>query len=64
MTERRRTATGTFTLAIPPHEAFRLFTPTGERVWAHGWDPHFPPPGWSSSGSTAACSATPGCCRA
>ncbi|GIF51755.1 polyketide cyclase/dehydrase/lipid transport protein [Asanoa ferruginea] len=42
MTERRRTATGTFTIAFPPHEAFRLFTATGERDWAPGWDPHFP----------------------
>ena len=42
MTDRRQAATGTFTLALPPDEAFRLFTPIGERDWAHGWDPQFP----------------------
>ncbi|MEV4619470.1 SRPBCC family protein [Asanoa sp. NPDC049573] len=41
MTAHRQTASGTFTLALPPHEAFRLFTPIGERDWAPGWDPRF-----------------------
>lgn len=29
-------------VALPPEEAFELFTPRGEREWAHGWDPTFP----------------------
>jgi hypothetical protein len=33
---------GTVHVALPPAEAFELFTPTGERRWAHGWDPVFP----------------------
>jgi hypothetical protein len=33
-----------FHIALPPDEAFRLFTPLGERVWAHGWAPTFPAP--------------------
>jgi hypothetical protein len=31
-------------VALPTDEAFRLFTPRGEREWAHGWDPTFPAP--------------------
>ncbi len=31
-------------VALPPGEAFRLFTPEGERVWAEGWDPRYPSP--------------------
>jgi hypothetical protein len=31
-------------VALPPDEAFELFTPTGEREWAEGWDPTFPVP--------------------
>jgi len=31
-------------VALPPDEAFQLFTPRGEREWAHGWDPTFPAP--------------------
>lgn len=31
-------------VALPPEEAFRLFTPRGERDWANGWDPMFPAP--------------------
>lgn len=38
----RRQLTGTFDLAIPRTEAFRLFTPDGERSWVPGWDPRFP----------------------
>jgi hypothetical protein len=37
-------ATGTFTLPIPPAEAFPLFTARGEQSWAEGWQPHFPAP--------------------
>jgi hypothetical protein len=29
---------------LPAEEAFQLFTPRGEREWAHGWDPTFPAP--------------------
>jgi hypothetical protein len=36
--------TGHLTVALPPEEAFRLFTATGERDWAPDWDPHFPEP--------------------
>lgn len=25
-----------------PGHALHLFTPVGERLWAEGWDPHFP----------------------
>jgi len=31
-------------VALPPEEAFQLFTPRGEREWAHGWEPTFPAP--------------------
>jgi Polyketide cyclase / dehydrase and lipid transport len=31
-------------VALPTTEAFQLFTPRGEREWAHGWDPMFPAP--------------------
>ena len=40
----RRRLTGRIRVALPPAEAFRLFTPRGERDWAHGWDPRFPSP--------------------
>jgi polyketide cyclase/dehydrase/lipid transport protein len=33
--------TGEVHLAAPPEEAFEMFTPEGERHWAHGWDPHW-----------------------
>lgn len=32
---------GTVAVNLPPQEAFELFTPTGERRWATGWDPTF-----------------------
>jgi hypothetical protein len=35
---------GRIQVALPPSEAFRLFTPRGEQDWAHGWHPHFPAP--------------------
>jgi hypothetical protein len=44
MSETRRRLTGRIQVALPPGEAFRLFTPRGERDWAHGWDPRFPAP--------------------
>lgn len=36
--------TGSFPVALPPEEAFPLFTATGERSWVDGWDPQFPSP--------------------
>jgi hypothetical protein len=33
---------GEVRVPIPADEALRLFTPRGEREWAHGWDPSFP----------------------
>jgi CubicO group peptidase (beta-lactamase class C family) len=32
------------TVELPPEQAMALFTPEGERRWAHGWDPHYPEP--------------------
>ncbi|WP_119730554.1 SRPBCC family protein [Thermomonospora amylolytica] len=40
----RHTLEGRFTLALPPQEAFALFTPRGEERWVEGWRPHFPAP--------------------
>ncbi|MGN6169598.1 MAG: SRPBCC family protein [Solirubrobacteraceae bacterium] len=31
-------------VALAPDDAFQLFTPSGEREWAHGWHPRFPAP--------------------
>ena len=42
---RRVRVTGTVEIALPVAQAFLLFTPTGERAWARGWDPVFPSPG-------------------
>ena len=39
---RRIRLQGTFAVQVPPAEAIELFTPSGERRWAHGWDPSFP----------------------
>lgn len=36
--------TGTFPVALPAGEAFRLFTPRGEQAWVEGWSPRFPAP--------------------
>lgn len=36
--------TGRLHVALPPPEAFRLFTPLGEQDWAAGWAPRFPAP--------------------
>jgi polyketide cyclase/dehydrase/lipid transport protein len=44
MTDTRRRLTGRIQVALPPGEAFRLFTPRGEEDWAHGWHPRFPAP--------------------
>ena len=35
-------ASGRFALPLPPREAFHLFTPRGEQLWAEGWKPQFP----------------------
>jgi Polyketide cyclase / dehydrase and lipid transport len=37
-----RRLTGTLEVALPPAEAFGLFTPRGEQDWVDGWRPHFP----------------------
>ena len=42
MTGAQRRLTGRIQVALPPEEAFRLFTPRGEQDWAHGWHPRFP----------------------
>jgi uncharacterized protein YndB with AHSA1/START domain len=38
------TLTGHFTVALPPDEAFTLFTARGEQAWVEGWQPRFPAP--------------------
>ncbi len=38
----KRRLGGRIHVALPAQEAFALFTPGGEREWAHGWDPTFP----------------------
>mgnify|MGYP006136999845 FL=1 len=38
---RRETRSATIRLDAPPERAFEMFTPLGERAWAHGWDPEF-----------------------
>jgi Polyketide cyclase / dehydrase and lipid transport len=40
----RERLTGRIEVALPPGEAYRLFTPLGEQDWAHGWHPRFPVP--------------------
>lgn len=40
----RVVCTGVVPVPLPPAEAFALFTPSGERAWAEGWDPRFPQP--------------------
>ena len=39
-----RRLTGRIRVALPPDEAFRLFTPRGEQDWVPGWHPRFPAP--------------------
>lgn len=48
---RRLVRTHHFELPMAPAEAFRFFTPEGERAWAQGWDPRYLHP---SDGTTAA----------
>lgn len=36
--------TGRIQVALPPGEAFHLFTPRGEQEWVDGWEPTFPTP--------------------
>jgi hypothetical protein len=33
---------GAVRVPLAPEQAFALFTPSGERRWAEGWDPSFP----------------------
>lgn len=40
----RHRLAGGFAVALPPDEAFRLFTARGEEDWAPGWRPVFPEP--------------------
>jgi AcrR family transcriptional regulator len=44
MTGTHRRLTGHIQVDLPPHEAFRLFTPRGEQNWMIGWQPRFPAP--------------------
>jgi hypothetical protein len=44
VTSTRRRLTGRIQVALPPGEAFRLFTPRGEQDWVPGWHPSFPVP--------------------
>ncbi|MBO0787288.1 MAG: SRPBCC family protein [Actinobacteria bacterium] len=44
MTGTHRRLTGRIQVALPPGEAFRLFTPRGEQDWVNGWHPRFPVP--------------------
>ena len=44
MTGTQRRLTARIQVAVPPAEAFRLFTPRGEQDWAQGWRPRFPAP--------------------
>ena len=41
----RCTCTGSLHVALPPDRAAALFTPQGERAWAHGWSPEYPEDG-------------------
>ena len=34
--------TGTLEVALPPEQAFHLFTARGEAAWVEGWNPAFP----------------------
>jgi hypothetical protein len=40
----RERLTGRIEVALPPGEAYGMFTPLGEQDWAHGWHPRFPVP--------------------
>jgi hypothetical protein len=39
---------GVVGVPLPPDEAFRLFTPEGERAWMPGWAPTYPMPAQSA----------------
>lgn len=39
MTALRTRQQGSFTLPLPPADAFDLFTAEGERLWVAGWEP-------------------------
>jgi hypothetical protein len=41
----RYVCTGSLHVALPPDRAAALFTPEGERAWAHGWAPEYPASG-------------------
>jgi hypothetical protein len=43
-TGRPRELTGRLHVALPPAEAFTLFTARGEQRWVEGWEPRFPGP--------------------
>ena len=45
---------GTLRVAAPPADAFRFFTPEGERRWVPGWEPEYlhPPDGALAEGLT------------
>ena len=49
MTSDRQRLAGRIQVDLPPAEAFRLFTPRGEELWAHGWHPRFPVPAGDDS---------------
>jgi hypothetical protein len=42
MSGAQHTLTGRLAVALPPGEAFVLFTPRGEERWVAGWRPRFP----------------------
>ncbi|MFI9557760.1 SRPBCC family protein [Nonomuraea endophytica] len=42
MSAAQYTLTGRLAVALPPEEAFTLFTPRGEEQWVAGWRPRFP----------------------
>jgi hypothetical protein len=44
MSGARHRLTGRLTVALPPGEAFPLFTAQGERRWVPHWEPSFPAP--------------------
>lgn len=44
MTGRQWRLTDRIEIDLPPDEAFRLFTPRGEELWASEWVPRFPVP--------------------
>ncbi|TDD71002.1 SRPBCC family protein [Jiangella aurantiaca] len=42
MTGAHHDLSGQLHVALPPAEAFVLFTPRGEATWVPGWEPRFP----------------------